>query len=461
MLTASLALSADGRRRWGRSVRKMVPRTIHSVWLPRPDRPDPVETIDRQNSTRLSWLVPVRNAQLARSPLAFFGGNPGIMAGDLSATLASGLATQICGDAHLANFGVFAASDRSMVFDIGDFDETLPGPWEWDVKRLATSFAIAARHVGLDIRERRLAAEKPVAAYRRAMAGFAQLAYLDVWHARLAWKDISAAFPALAGGAPKKHKPGTSGTDQFGRDLPAELGLVTGVDGAPRLAADPPILVPLRELPVAERPADLIEDIDEVFQRYRATLAPSRRALLERYEPIETARILGGVRSLGIPRFVLLLIGRDPGDSLFLELKQASASVLEDELPGSEHANHGQRIVEGRRMMHAVDDPFLGWSIGRSGEHYVVRRLQMAEGDWDPADASPKRLRRHAKLCGWALARAHARSGDALAIAGYLGSGDVFDRAVAEFAESYADQNERDFAAFRDAIAVGRVPVAD
>jgi uncharacterized protein (DUF2252 family) len=461
MLTASLTLSADGRRRWGKSVRKMVPRSIHSVWLPRPDRPDPVDTIDRENSTRLSWLVPVRNARLARSPLAFFVGNPGIMAGDLSATLTSGLAAQICGDAHLANFGVFAAPDHSMVFDIGDFDETLPGPWEWDLKRLATSFAIAARHGGFDARERRLAAERPVAAYRRALAGFARMAYVDLWHTRLPWGNIGVSFPALAGRAQGKRKPGASGTDHLGDDLPAELGLVTGVDGAPRLVADPPMLVPLRELPVAERPADLVEDIDEVFQRYRATLAPSRRALLERYEPMETARILGGVRSLGIPRFVLLLIGRDPGDSLFLELKQASASVLEDELPGSEHANHGQRIVEGRRMMQAVDDPFLGWSIGRSGEHYVGRRLQTVKGAWDPTDASPKRLRRFAKLCGWALARAHARSGDALAIAGYLGSGNVFDRAVAEFADSYADQNERDYVAFRDAISAGRVPVAD
>ena len=448
MATPTTGLSSDDRRRWGRSVRKMVPRSIHAFRLPRPAQADPLATIAAQNRNRLATLVPERNARMARSPLAFFLGNPKIMADDLAGTLSSGLAVQICGDAQLANFGLFDAADRSLVFDINDYGEAALGPWEWDVKRLAVSFAITARDRGCAAAEVRAAAQKPVAVYRNAMARFAQMSYLDAWHARVPIDGVRA---IVEGNDPRRrHLEGRSQSR-------TPRSLIVDVNGAPRIAPRPPDVVPLWRLSSGDRPDALTRDVEDVFARYRHNLAPSRRVLLERYEPIEAAGTAVGISGIGIPTFALLLIGRDGRDRVLLELKRASASVLEDEFAGV--GSPGQRFVSGQRLMQAVDDPFLGWAQSQSGDHYSVHRVPEMRVTWDVERGSPKRLRRYAKLCGWALARAHARSGDVPAIAGYLGGSDSFDRAIADFAESYADQNERDYALFLEAISTGRVSI--
>lgn len=450
MATAASGLSADDRRRWGRSVRKMVPRSIHAFRLPRPAHADPVATIVAQNRSRLAALVPERNARMARSPVAFFLGNPKVMADDLAGTLSSGLAVQICGDAHLANFGLFDAAGPTPVFEIIDFLETTLGPWEWDVKRLAVSFAVTARQHGASTEEARAVAQKPVRAYRKAMARFAQMSYLDVWNARL---RSAGARAVVEGSDPgKRHIEGES-TSRMPRSL------IVDAEGVPRIVARPPDVVPLWGPSRADRPDSLIRDVEDVFTRYRHNLAPSRRVLLERYEPVEAAATALGIAGVGVPTFVLLLSGRDARDRLLLELRQTSAAALGDEFPAI--GNPGQRVVSGQRLMQAVDDPFLGWARDESGKHYVVRSLPETRVTWDVERGSPKRLRRYAKLCGRALARAHARSGDVPAIAGYLGESDAFDRAIADFAESYTDQNERDYALFLEAISSGRVPVTE
>lgn len=443
MTKPTAGLSADDRRRWGRSVRKIVPRSIHAFRLPRPAQADPLATIAAQNRNRLTALVPERNARMARSPLAFFLGNPKIMADDLAGTLSSGLAVQVCGDASLTNFGLFDAADRSLVFEIDDYAETALGPWEWDMKRLATSFAVTARHRGFGAAEVRAAAQKPVAAYRKAMNRLAQMSYLDAWHGRVLADGVRG---IVEGGGPRKrHLEGRS-TSRSPRSLIVDL------NGAPAIVTRPPDVVPLSS---GDRPGPLTGEVEDVFARYRQNLAPSRRVLLERYEAIAAAATATGISRVGIPGFVLLLVGRDERDRVLLELKRTSASVLEDVGAGEP----GPRVVSGQRLMQVVEDPFLGWSQDHSGDHYVVRRVPEMRAQWDVDRGSPRRLRRYAKLCGWALARAHARSGDVPAIAGYLGTSDGFDRAIADFAESYADQSERDHALFLAAVSSGRVGI--
>ena len=445
MAKPTVGLSADDRRRWGRSVRKIVPRSIHAFRLPRPAQADPLTTIAAQNRDRLATLVPERNARMAQSALAFFLGSPRIMADDLAGTLSSGLAVQMCGDASLTNFGLFDAADRSLVFDINDYAETRLGPWEWDVKRLATSFAVAARHRSFAAAEVRAVAQRAVAAYRKAMHRLDQMSYLDAWHARVAPDGVCS---IVDGGGPRnRHVEGRS-TSRSPRSLIADR------NGVPGFLRGHPDVVPLAS---GDRPSPLAEEVEDIFVRYRRNLAPSRSVLLERYEAIAAAATATGISGVGIPTFALLLAGRDERDRVLLELRRASDSALET--AGAD--GPGPRVVTGQRVMQAVEDPFLGWSHGRSGDHYVVRRMPETRAVWDVDRGSRKRLRRYAKLCGRALARAHARSGDVPAIAGYLGTGDGFDRAIVDFADSYADQNERDYDGFRGAISSGRFAIEE
>jgi uncharacterized protein (DUF2252 family) len=413
----------------GRAARSEVRRSAHAGWRAPPDRADPVAVLERQARTRVPELVPIRHGRMAATPFAFFGGAAAVMAADLATTPVSGFHVQACGDAHLANFGAFAAPDRRLVFDLCDFDESLPAPWEWDVKRLGASFAIAGRERRFGRRERQDAVIAVVRSYREAMRAFAAQATLEVWYARL---DVEAAIGEIEAADPGSVK-------RFGRDhAPFEDLVVSG----------------------AER-GRLEDSMRQVIASYRATLPGDRQHLIDGYEFQRLARRVVGVGSVGTRALVILLTGPGADDPLFLQAKEAEASVLEPHAGPSRFRNHGRRVVEGQRLMQAAGDIFLGWCVatgidGRNRDFYV-RQLW----DWKRAveieRLSSRGLEVYGAVCGWTLARAHARSGDRCAIGAYLGGGDSFDRAVAAFAEAYADQNERDHAALVAAIDSGRL----
>jgi len=432
-----------------------VPRSSHGEWAARKNRPDPVEALTSQNSDRVPWLVPIRHHRMSESPFAFFRGAAKIMAADLAATPATGLTAQICGDAHLGNFGSYAAPDRGHVFDLNDFDETLPGPWEWDLKRLATSFVVAGRDNELDAADIRPVAMKSVAAYREAMAEFAEGKTMDVWYARLSVEEILEAVPRKAD---RKRVAKAAKKARSRHSLRALSKLAEKVGGAHRIKSDPPLLLPLRELPSAAKSEDLQAIVESSLERYAATLNDDRKRLLERFRFVEIAMKVVGVGSVGTRCMIVLFEGRDQDDPLFLQVKQASRSVLEDYLPKSEYAEHGQRVIEGQRLMQAASDIFLGWTTEKERQHhYYWRQLHDMKGSADISAMDAIALANYGKLCGWTLARAHARSGDPIAIASYLGETDAFDQAAADFAVRYAGQNERDYAAFVKAIESGRI----
>ena len=376
------------------------------------------------------------------------------MAMDLAKTPESGLRVQACGDAHLSNFGIFAAPDRREVFDVNDFDETLPGPWEWDVKRLAVSFAIAGRDRDFTPKESRAAVLRTVRSYREAMREFAALRNLEVWYARL---DVDTFLAELAKVATAHAmKAARKDVKKAGKknSLRAFDRLVRVVDGEPRIISDPPLLVPARELVPEDQAQELEELILELLGRYRETLKGDRRHLLDGYRFVEMARKVVGVGSVGTRAWVVLMMGRDGQDPLFLQAKEAEASVLEPYVGESEFGNHGERVVEGQWLMQAASDILLGWlpALGFDGDDrdFYVRQL------WDgkrsvEIESPPEGLAIYGRACGWTLARAHARSGDRIAIASYLGKGKTFDKAIAEFSERYADQNELDYGKLADA----------
>ena len=451
-------MTGESGHRWGKSLRSEVPRSSHSQWSPAPERPDPVEVIVSQDETRLQWLVPVRHWRMAQSPFAFYRGAAKLMAMDLATTPSTGIEAQICGDAHLSNFGVYASPERELVFDLNDFDETLPGPWEWDIKRLATSYAIAARHLGMDEQQQRGFASESAASYREAMGEFAAMTFLDVWYSHLRWQDVLDAFSDQL--TKKQTKKGKKfATKARSKDsLHALRKLAEEVDGSYRIVSQPPLLVPFRDLPKVAGQLEAEVLLDEEFGGYLHSIRDYLAVLLERYEPVDGALKVVGVGSVGTRCGIILLEGRDAKDPLFLQVKEAGRSVLEDHLPPSRYENHGRRVVEGQRLMQAVSDSFLGWNRGEvTGTHYYWRQLKDMKGSVDIDSATPDSLHRFARVCGWTLARAHARSGDEAAIAGYLGSGQVFDRALGDFAIAYTDQNERDFEAFTSAIDSGRI----
>jgi len=457
-------MDAAERAAAGKAARSAAPRSSHASWEPGPGRGDPIALLERQAASRVPELVPIRYGRMAVSPFAFFRGAAAVMASDLAGTPVSGLRVQACGDAHLSNFGVFGAPDRRLVFDLNDFDESLPGPWEWDVKRLVASFAIAARESGFGRKQRCSLAQAAARAYRDAMRGFAAQGSLDVWYARL---DVEAVLEEVEDAPAKELKRARRNLAKArSKDsLRALEKLTETVDGEVRFRSEPPLLVPAEELFPGPQAEDLREVLLGVFDLYRDTLPGDRQQLFDRYEFRGIARKVVGVGSVGTRAWVVLLTGEDHGDPLFLQAKEAEASVLEPYVGASRFRNHGRRVVEGQRLMQATGDIFLGWcrAAGPDGRRrdFYVRQLWDWKRSVEIERLSPHGFEVYARICGWTLARAHARSGDRVAIASYLGGGDSFDRALADFGEAYADQSERDHAALLEAISSGRLEAED
>ncbi|HEV8529234.1 MAG TPA: DUF2252 domain-containing protein [Actinomycetes bacterium] len=453
--------SLEERQTKGRVARAETPHAGLSVWEPAADRADPVALLTGQETSRVQELVPVRHTRMAVSAFTFYRGAALVMAADLAGFPRSGLDVQLCGDAHLSNFGLFAAPDRSVIFDVNDFDETNPGPFEWDVKRLATSFVLAARDNGLSAKAGRAAAEAAAGAYRQSMAAYAGKPEIEIWYDRIDAARLVGAVRDLPSGKGKseaKKKAKAEATIQGAaakarlRDAWSAIEKITEVvDGRRRFRDQPPLLTRLDIAP------DAAAQLNALFREYRATLQDDRQELLKRYEIIDMGHKVVGVGSVGLLAFVLLLRGRDENDLMVLQVKQAQASVLEGYTRKSVFTKHGHRVVTGQRLMQAASDSFLGWIDGPAGRSFYVRQLRDMKWSPDPASLSEKRIGAYAVLCGHTLGRAHARSGDAIAISAYLGTGKSFDKAVSVFAESYADQTEQDFAAFTGAIADGRL----
>jgi uncharacterized protein (DUF2252 family) len=447
----------------GKSMRAEVRRSALGYWEPAADRPDPVELLQEQAATRVQELLPIRYGRMLLSPLAFFRGAAFVMASDLAQAPRTGLQAQLSGDAHLSNFGVYAAPDRRLVFSVNDFDETLPGPFEWDVKRLVASFAVAGREHGFDETQRRRAALAAARSYREAMNEFAQMRAVDVWYARLEVDEIMRRLSRDVHGKQLARIDRDIAKHRAKDHLRAFDKLTAVVDGERRIVSDPPLIVPIDELVPSEEHDRLAEVVRQVFEAYRLTLLVDRRRLLDRFRFAQAARKVVGIGSVGMQAWIVLLLGRDDGDPLFLQVKQAEASILEQFLGRSEFANHGQRVVEGQRLTQAARDVLLGWTNAEdvgSGEHdYYVRQLWDGKAGARLELMDADTLVAYAEVCGWTLARGHARSGDAIEIAAYLGRGDPFERALASFAEAYADQNDRDYAALQTAAGAGRIPV--
>ena len=458
-------MNVSERAATGRAARSQAPRSVHGEWEPAADRADPVAILEAQARTRVPELIPIRHGRMATSPFAFYRGAAAVMAADLADTPVSGLQVQACGDAHLANFGVFAAPDRSLVFDLNDFDESLPGPWEWDLKRLAASFEIAARENGFKRKDRRSAVSTVARVYRESMREFAKLRNLEVWYARL---DIDLVMRELrAEEGRKKLRRAEKGLAKArAKDSLRALDRLTHqVDGELRIVGRAPLIVPLDELLEGGQRDEVEATLLGIIDSYRSTLQGDRRRFLDTYRFRDLARKVVGVGSVGTRAWIVLLTGRDDGDPLVLQAKEAQASVFEPYLGESEFDNHGRRVVEGQRLMQAASDSFLGWcpAVGVDGRErdFYVRQLWDGKGSSDPETMSPVAMATYARLCGWTLARAHARSGDPVAIGAYLGSGRALDDAIAEFATAYADQNEQDHAALLSAIESGRLEAED
>jgi uncharacterized protein (DUF2252 family) len=445
----------------GRAARGSAPRSAHGDWSAAADRADPVAVLAAQAASRLQELVPIRYGRMLVSPFTFYRGAAAVMAADLAATPDSSIMVQACGDAHLSNFGGFAAPDRRLVFGPNDFDETLPGPWEWDVKRLAASVEIAGRDIGLPADRRRWIVGDCVREYREGMRGFAAESHLDVWYDRLTASELVDRF----GG-----KLGAKGRIVFAKpfakarrktSMRAVKKLTERVDGELRFRSVPPLLVPLRELYDPAHAREESDYVRELLDEYAASLDADRRYLFGTYRFLDMARKVVGVGSVGTRAWVFLLVGRDGKDPLVLQAKEAQPSVLEPYLGASEFENRGERVVQGQRISHAASDIFLGWqrSEGLDGkEHdFYVRQLWDWKASADPSTMSEVGLHAYTRACGWSLARAHARSGDRLAIAAYLGRGSTFDQAIGRFSAAYADQNELDHQRLADAVAAGEV----
>ena len=522
-------LTVADRRARGADARTRTPRTDHSGWRPAADRQSPVDLLVAQEETREPDLVPVRHGRMMVSPFTFYRGAAKIMAEDLNGTPTAGLDVQLCGDAHLLNFGIFGSPERRLVFDLNDFDETLPGPFEYDVKRMAASFVIAARNSGFTRAQASEAALESVAAYRTAMADFAQQGTMDIWYASLGEDEIkravrdaaaeSAGTDKPAKGTAKDAKPGKKATGKDAKaaakvtkkeddttrilddteedqraakkDATGQRGAkeqakmakqaqkrVTGitakahtrdslqalsklaelVDGRYQIISQPPVVIPLRDMPGKVLPRDIDKQLRDQFRDYRATLQPDRRHLLEQFEIVDVARKVVGVGSVGTRCFIALLQGRDATDPLFLQVKEATTSVLEAHLPRSKYRQHGQRVVQGQRIMQAVSDIFLGWTRGVDvSRHFYWRQLRDMKGSIETEGMTPLGLTLYARMCGWTMARAHARSGDPVAIAAYLGSSDAFDKSITDFSHRYADQNEQDYDEFAATIKDGHL----
>jgi uncharacterized protein (DUF2252 family) len=447
----------------GKAARAEVPRASHGDWEPALHRPDPVELLEEQAATRVPELVPIRYGRMLVSPFTFYRGAAYLMASDLSTGPRTGLHTQLCGDAHLSNFGGFAAPDRQIVFSLNDFDETLPGPFEWDVKRLVASFEVATRDRGFDEKTRAAVNLQVTRSYRENIRAFAAMRNLDLWYKRIEVEAVMAEVRNQASKQQRKLVERAEANVAKGRtkdSLKAFNKLTTIVDGEPRITGDPPLIVPIEE--VHADSAHLIEEfLRAIIRSYRRTLAGDRRKLLERFRYVHAARKVVGVGSVGTRAWIALMLGRDGDDPLFLQFKEAQPSVLEPFIGHSEFANCGQRVVEGQRLTQAASDIMLGWIKVDAPDgvqrDFYVRQLWDSKMSAQVDFLEPPGYMVYAQICGAELARAHARAGDGIAIASYLGSSDVFDKAIARFAVTYADQNERDCAALRNAVDLGRV----
>jgi uncharacterized protein (DUF2252 family) len=499
--------SVEDRKAKGLEARDRTAPSGHTKWRPATDRPDPVGLLEEQDTTREPDLVPVRHGRMMVSPFTFYRGAARIMAADLAETPVAGLNAQLCGDAHLSNFGAFASPERVLMFDVNDFDETLPGPFEYDVKRMAASFEIAARNNGFAQADTRAVTLASVRAYREAMATFAQMGTMDIWYAHLDEDELRAGIRNLVAGtakqekgakkaekadkrakAPKKAEKRAEKQVKADREqekaaktaqkraektlakahtrdsLQALSKLCEQVDGKYQIVSQPPIVVPARDLAATYglSPDQVMPVIHEQFRAYRATLQDDRRHLLERFEIVDMARKVVGVGSVGTRAFIVLLQGRDAADPLFLQIKEATASVLEPYVGKSRYRQHGERVVQGQRMMQAASDIYLGWTKGLDvRRHFYWRQLRDMKGSADVESAIPFGLTYYARICGWTLARAHARSGDPVAIAAYLGDSDAFDTSITDFSQRYADQNERDYEEFVDAVKSGRLKAVE
>jgi len=445
----------------GKAERAEVPRRVHGEWASAPGRPDPVTLLEEQATTRVPELVPIRYGRMLVSPFTFFRGAAYLMASDLSDGPRTGLHAQLCGDAHLSNFGTFAAPDRRLVFSINDFDETLPGPFEWDLKRLVASFEVAGRHRGFDRKTRAGITATVSGSYRVAMREFASMRNIDIWYARIEVEETANELRGEVSVKERRRFEKDMAKTRTKDSLKAFAKLTELVEGEPRIVSDPPLIVPLAELvPTAEQP-QAREAVQTLIRSYRRTLPADRRKLIERYRYVDAARKVVGVGSVGTRAWIVLLLGRDNDDPLFLQAKEAEASVLEPFLRKSEFGNHGQRVVEGQRLTQAASDIMLGWlrSTGPDGveRDFYIRQLWDAKGFAPIELMGPRTLALYARVCGSTLAKAHARSGDAVAIASYLGTNDIFDQALSVFAETYADQNERDYDALKQAAESGRI----
>ena len=469
--------SVEEREAQGEEARSRTPVASHTGWEAAAGRPDPVALLEQQNRTREPDLIPVRHGRMLVSPFTFYRGAAKIMAADLKGTPVAGLQVQLCGDAHLSNFGLFASPERRLLFDLNDFDETLPGPFEWDVKRMAASFTIAGRNNGYTKADTRAATRASVRAYREAMASFAEMGTMDIWYAHLSEDELLLAVRSTAAEGSKSKKKAAKAAKRAEKSVQKVTGkartrdslqalskLGELVDGRYRIVSQPPVIIPARDLAATYglSQEETERGLRQQFRAYRATLQDDRRHLLERFELVDVARKVVGVGSVGTRAFIALLQGRDQHDPLFLQVKEATASVLEGPLPKSGYRQHGERVVSGQRMMQAVSDIYLGWTKGLdANRHFYWRQLRDMKGSVEVETMDPVGLGFYAGICGWTLARAHARSGDPVAIAAYLGEGDQFDRSITDFSQRYADQNELDHQAFVKAIRSGRLEAVE
>ncbi len=444
-------LTVEERRAQGRALREKTPRTSQAFAGEAPDRPDPIALLEAQAATRLPDLVPLRYARMRLSPLAFLRGAAIVMAHDLAHTPTSGIQTQLCGDCHLANFGLYASPERTLLFDINDLDETLPGPWEWDVKRLAASIFVAGRTNGFADPESRNAVLAAVRSYRLHMAEFADMRTLDVWYSRVTVDDL---LNLIASKQDKKQAEKQVAKVRQRDSLQALAKLTELVDGHRIFANDPPLVMRVTE-------EMLGAEVRSLFDKYAESLRGAQRQMLDRFQIVDVARKVVGVGSVGTRCFIGLLTGRDDNDPLILQVKEAEASVLEAHLQQSVYTHHGERVVRGQELMQAASDIFLGWMSGPGGRDFYWRQLRDMKGSIEVENLTSANLALYGGLCGWALARGHARaSGNAIEISAYLGTNDRFDQAIASFAEAYANQTERDYQALLAAIKSGRLVAA-
>jgi len=451
-------LTPDEWRAKGRDQRRQVPRLSHAQWAPPADRPDPVATLEEQARTRVLDLIPIRYGRMAASPFAYFRGAAAPMAWDLAHAPTTDIRVQACGDAHLLNFGMFAAPDRRLVFDVNDFDETLPAPFDWDVKRLAASLAVAARDHGFPDKDAHTTARMAVRSYRNEMASYAAMPFLKVWYSRIDVDDLGRLFDTLQSKEAARQRRQDIAKARRRTSRKAFLKMCDLVDGQYRIRPDHPVIV---RFPIELYPGVLTE-LRSAVALYRDTLAEDRLEVLRRYYFGDLARKVVGVGSVGLEAFVMLLIGDRDDEPLFLQLKQAEESVLAPFAGPSQYQHHGERVVRGQRLTQAAADPFLGWTssgepTGTPVKEYYVRQLRDMKGSMSVPLMDPRQLDYYGRLCGWALARAHARTTRATVISGYLGSNEDFDHAIADFAIAYADQNEKDYQRLLKAISAGRV----